>query len=276
MNVSAPSSSASAPKVWTGTTTTRPRRYLRRSWRASKKASYSEVIEQIRRDENNPPRRAKSTSSHQPEQTDAAPPSSVPAPLPLIGVCMHAELQRQWLHSLLLRWEHINLDFLDGKLTAPTFVIDDSKTRLGRWDPHTRTIGISKHHLLEHTWAEIEDTLKHEIAHQVVTELFDAGGSKPHGDLFHRACRMLGMDRSPRSTQDMPPEHVRILKRITRLLNLSTSANTRGKRPFWRPTTVRHNCCRYTDYSRCKLAIHGRAWGVHWRINRKHSSRVLF
>ena len=58
------------------------------------------------------------------------------------------DLQRQWLRALRERWETINRRELNGELKPPLFALDDTTKRLGRWDPTTRTLGVSVDHMI--------------------------------------------------------------------------------------------------------------------------------
>jgi hypothetical protein len=135
------------------------------------------------------------------------------------------DLERHILHQLLRRWQCINDECLDGRLTAPVFALDDAMRRLGRWDAATRTLGISRDHLRVATWLQVEQTLRHEMAHQTVSELFDARSAKPHGALFDRACTMLGLNESESVSLRSNPKSERALRRIQKLMQLATSSN---------------------------------------------------
>ena len=105
-------------------------------------------------------------------------------------------LERRLLHHVAEGWRSLNHDKLAGHLNEPTFQLHEGRGRLGLWDPLTRTISISADHALEDTWAEVELTIQHEMAHQIVSEIFDTPDAAPHGELFHRACRMYVLSRS--------------------------------------------------------------------------------
>ena len=138
---------------------------------------------------------------------------------------LETRLERHILRQLLLRWRRINDECLGGRLTPPVFVLDEARQRLGRWEGNTRTLGISRDHIRSSNWLQIEQTLRHEMAHQAVSELFDASAAKPHGILFRRACRMLEVAPGEVGTSAYDPNTNRVLRRIQKLMQLATSAN---------------------------------------------------
>jgi hypothetical protein len=114
-------------------------------------------------------------------------------------------------------------------LRKPNFAISERLTRtLGNWDARSRTITLS-HQLLEgRRWHLLIETLHHEIAHQIVSELFLEADELPHGPAFRMACHLLGI--SPTATTrpdelDRPREEPRVVRTIRRLLALSGSPN---------------------------------------------------
>ena len=107
----------------------------------------------------------------------------------------------------------------------PQFGIDHAQKRLGQWSPATNTISISSSHLLNDIWLEVELTLKHEMAHQYVSHALKADGAKPHGALFKRASKLLGLESSPRGATATPPDIQRIYERVQKLMELSASSS---------------------------------------------------
>jgi hypothetical protein len=134
------------------------------------------------------------------------------------------DVQRRWLAKLATSFRRINLDCLGGRLKLPTFTLLDTEGRLGQWDAKGRIIGINVEHLAADTWTQVEETLRHEMAHQVVLELFTTEGAPAHGELFKRACTMLEIDAAARG-EAASPEHLRVVERIRKLLNLANSTN---------------------------------------------------
>ena len=137
----------------------------------------------------------------------------------------HERLERAWLAEIGRRWQHINDSLLAGQLSVPTFALSDSATVLGTWSTQTRTLTISRVHVAEATWIEIDDTLRHEMAHQSVSELLGDSDSKPHGPLFKKACEMLQIGASPRVQSSLDQRAKTVLRRIQKLLSLSQSDN---------------------------------------------------
>ena len=134
-------------------------------------------------------------------------------------------LRRAWLAELARRWALVNQHDLQGRLKPPVFALHDGKARLGTWFAQTRTLSLSAAHIARSTWIEINETLRHEMAHQVVSELFTTTDSSPHGSLFQRACKMLHIEGSPRLDCGFDPDTERILRRVQKLMNLSSSDN---------------------------------------------------
>ena len=139
-------------------------------------------------------------------------------------------LRRIWLHEIARRWSRINERELGGRLEPPVFSLHDGEARLGTWSPRVRALSLSALHVAGSTWMEIEETLRHEMAHQVVSELFAEPDARPHGALFSRACKMLKLKGSPRLERSQDPEAERILRRVQKLMNLASSDNAHEAR----------------------------------------------
>ena len=78
------------------------------------------------------------------------------------------------------------------RLKIPNFTIDETLTAtLGSWNETARLITISEKLLELGTWEDIRLVLKHEMAHQIVSEIFDIRNAKSHGLAFRRACKIL-------------------------------------------------------------------------------------
>ncbi|MCK5802737.1 MAG: DUF2786 domain-containing protein [Lentisphaeria bacterium] len=150
-----------------------------------------------------------------------------------------AELDRRILVGLDLEWD-TTISFLPyGKyrIKTPFFSLSDGHSLLGQWvGAPIREIRISRHLVYNHPWYAVVDVLKHEMAHQFAEEVLGARGQRPHGDLFHQACRILGAN--PRASDAYPPldtlvfgedkritDDDRIMQKVRKLLALAASPN---------------------------------------------------
>jgi hypothetical protein len=169
-------------------------------------------------------------------------------------------LQRLWLLQLHDAWVALNDLHLGGRLRPPQFALDFRANPLGLWEPRTRTVRISVPHLMLDTWAAVELTLRHEMAHQVVAELWGAPGASPHGALFERASRLLDLTHSPRLPREPDPASVRTLERVRKLLNLAQSPNAHEAQLAMAAANrllLKHNLSR--------ADVEGREAGYHFR-----------
>ena len=121
-------------------------------------------------------------------------------------------------------------------LKRPIIEIYDSDTHWGDWDPTFRTMRFSVNLIMGHSWDVVVNILKHEMAHQIVTDIFNSVDG--HGVLFKRACQMIGVpDEFCRAGGDIPrkltdfreddidSENTRILEKVRKLLSLAQSNN---------------------------------------------------
>ena len=120
-----------------------------------------------------------------------------------------------------------------------TLAISNSHIHWGQWDPLTRTIHISKKLILEHSWFYVQAILRHEMAHQWVTDhLGDRVDHTPHGEHFRQACQKLGvldeftgasarLQSTPLDWRERTrdPETEKLHQKVQKLLALSSSSN---------------------------------------------------
>lgn len=140
---------------------------------------------------------------------------------------MREQLHRAWIRRLRHEWGRVDAAVLDGALRPPIFRISASRRRLGQWEPASRTLSISEDHIWLDPWADVVETLRHEIAHQVAHELLGGARQPDHGPAWKHACRLLGIQprvrgREPGSSDGRAD---RILERIRKLLALAGSSN---------------------------------------------------
>ncbi|MEE2659279.1 MAG: DUF2786 domain-containing protein [Candidatus Latescibacterota bacterium] len=149
-------------------------------------------------------------------------------------------LDSSWIRTLYRWWDHYNRELLHGALRRPQIELFDGEHRLGEWDPNYRRIRISRNHIRNESWVLVLDTLRHEIAHQFVWEILDAGTEDPHGCAFAEASGRLrcspyarvpiretwsgdGITEAPHAVQC--PADTRVLRIVKKLLSLAASSN---------------------------------------------------
>lgn len=142
------------------------------------------------------------------------------------GISMLHSFQRLFSRFLLHTWQAANQRCLQGRLHPPVFSIGKLGRNLGTWNPQTRTISICETLLATRSELEIEEVLKHEMAHQYADEiLLTEPGAKEtaHGSAFRHACRLLDIEHQARlalTTTSSP-----LIRRIQKLLALGESHN---------------------------------------------------
>lgn len=147
-----------------------------------------------------------------------------------------AFLEEAWLRQLYAEFESISYQYRIS-LRKPLFEIRDLSSQWGQWDPLTRTLTISRRLILTHSWEHVLGVLKHEMAHQFVTEILD--GDSGHGSAFHKACDAIGVPAEYRSsgldlgeplrtwqeTSEVPEEDAAVLRKVEKLLAMAESTN---------------------------------------------------
>jgi hypothetical protein len=148
------------------------------------------------------------------------------------GIMAPPWLQDAWVRELRRFYDLFNHTYAGGQLRPPLIRIVATSRRLGEWNPAARTIAIAEHHVLAHAWESVLDTLRHEMAHQYVSEALGLQGAPPHGAEFHAACRILrapvSLEASPDELgplEESPAGRDRILTRVKEILQLARSPN---------------------------------------------------
>jgi predicted SprT family Zn-dependent metalloprotease len=121
-----------------------------------------------------------------------------------------------------------NQSLFSGKLRLPLLEWSHEQAELGAWIQATRTLRLNAN-LARGPWGTLIEVLKHEMAHQFVSEVLLIAGETPHGGAFRRVCDERGIDpRSkgmPNATETLETEASRVLERVRRLLSLANSEN---------------------------------------------------
>jgi len=143
------------------------------------------------------------------------------------AAALTAELERHLVRELVAEYKRLNGEFFRGSLALPTLELTDTAARLGCWSAERRSIALSRSALLTHGWGVISEVLKHEMAHQYVSEVLRETSETAHGPAFRGVCARLGVDAAAAGL----PVHAqedgerRLVDRIARLLALAESPN---------------------------------------------------
>jgi hypothetical protein len=141
---------------------------------------------------------------------------------------LSAELEAACVRALREAWDTVNYTHFKRRLRPPAIALSDADKRLGRWSTTDRTIEISRRLVLEQPWGVVVEVLKHEMAHQYISEALGLADESAHGDSFRRVCAELGIDGR---ASGMPPASAdggageRVLERVAKLLALAGSTN---------------------------------------------------
>jgi len=145
------------------------------------------------------------------------------------------ELRRQWIKRLYLEYDYFCQEYR-LRMRQPLIRVESLQSKWGTWDPSIRTITINSELIKRHPWDTVLEILKHEMAHQMVSEMRYT--SRPHGLDFLEACRILRVAKwatgASGAISDEEPgwndrvlgaEDEKLLRRVEKLLSLANSSN---------------------------------------------------
>jgi hypothetical protein len=143
--------------------------------------------------------------------------------------------ERAWISELHRAHESICWQY-GVDLDRPMIEISQARREWGAWDADSRTLRISARLIQTHSWDITLNVFKHEMAHQMVTDIF--GKPDAHGPVFKKACQMIGVPHEFRGAGgDLPrrivdfreqaeaSEDMRMLEKVRKLLSLARSKN---------------------------------------------------
>lgn len=146
-----------------------------------------------------------------------------------------SDLQRRWVEQLYIEYETIQYQYR-LRTKTPLICLNELKLQLGSWDSLIQQISISTYLIENYSWNVVVEVLKHEMAHQIVSECYRS--KDLHGQDFRRACQSIGVEEWAQSARidlegiivqwkDSAPtdEQLRLLRRTEKLLALATSTN---------------------------------------------------
>ena len=105
---------------------------------------------------------------------------------------LDSRLHVAWLSQLTREYSDICYQY-GVCLRPPVLSLDHSSNRMGSWSAADRCLSLSPVLIRTHPWHITLQVLKHEMAHQMCSELHgrdDVG----HGPLFRECCLRLGLD----------------------------------------------------------------------------------
>jgi hypothetical protein len=130
------------------------------------------------------------------------------------------------LDALRISFSAINRENLNLSLRAPIFALADQQPA-GSWDAANRMIRFSRAFVATAGWGQVTEVLRHEMAHQYVSEVLRRDHEPPHGEAFAYAARRLGITARASGPllgldDEVEPQE---LRRIRKLLALANSGN---------------------------------------------------
>jgi hypothetical protein len=149
-------------------------------------------------------------------------------------------LKSVWEQQLAKEYDQLVWLFKLKNLRRPPIVIADVDSFWGQWDAIERRIKISKRLIVTYSWDIVINVLKHEMAHQLVSDFYDID-DVAHGNYFKLCCEAIGLPNEFRTSTlnlteimearkdnnwgtESSPE-VNILKRVEKLMSLAQSNN---------------------------------------------------
>jgi len=147
------------------------------------------------------------------------------------------KLEQRILHGLSCEWD-VALWVLESSykslMSKPAFSLKDMDRRVAYWSYEKREICFSRNFILNHSWDDVIEVLKHEIAHQFAHEVLKVQNEKPHGPGFQKACKLLRANPKASGSFDtlreriyknLPSQEDRILIKVKKLMALAQSKN---------------------------------------------------
>ncbi|MBU0730804.1 MAG: SprT-like domain-containing protein [Proteobacteria bacterium] len=146
------------------------------------------------------------------------------------------KLKQIWTSQLYREYDSICWNYR-VKLVKPILELVEARSFLGKWDAGLRTIKVSVNLIRNRSWDQVVNILKHEMAHQIVSDLFKS--DQAHGEMFQRACEMIGVpvlfrgaradlaanDNESEAGFDSPGHNHKMLNKVRKLLALARSGN---------------------------------------------------
>lgn len=148
---------------------------------------------------------------------------------------LRTEIDKRWVQQLYREYD--NICFQHGiHLRKPVLSLSDTESFLGQWDAQLRVLSLSRKLIESHPWHVVVSVLRHEMAHQIVSELF-LTSDVSHGDLFAQACSLIAVPKEfakataalgkevPSWRAQAQESETALLRKVEKLMSLASSAN---------------------------------------------------
>jgi hypothetical protein len=147
-------------------------------------------------------------------------------------------LESIWEQQLAKEYDNLIWLHKVKNLHRPPILVIDVESFWGQWDSVERRIKMSKKLIAMHSWDVVINVLKHEIAHQMVSDLYQSN-EVAHGNYFQICCERVGLPQEFRRSSLNLSEpliadkvssvteeaDLAILKRVEKLMSLAQSTN---------------------------------------------------
>ena len=108
------------------------------------------------------------------------------------------DIEDVWRNKIFYYYNKINGEInarLKTFLKPPTIDISrENKNLWGQWSSEKNTLSITLNLLRNFQWEAVEYVLRHEMAHQIVHEIFKIHDARAHGEVFKKACDVVNID----------------------------------------------------------------------------------
>ena len=130
------------------------------------------------------------------------------------------------LRELAKAWTLFAYKFKWNGMQSPIFKISDVTSYYGQWTPSSREMSFAASLLNNRPWNEVLEVLKHEMAHQYVSEILNVQNETSHGPTFQSVCQKYGIDSTAKSEVDSSQTTTtnHIVEKIQHLLKLASNA----------------------------------------------------
>ncbi|MBI5496507.1 MAG: DUF2786 domain-containing protein [Deltaproteobacteria bacterium] len=124
-------------------------------------------------------------------------------------------------------WAALNTRMFQGRLRPVTMELADLERTVASWNPADRLMRFSRQACTTLLWPQVEEVLKHEMAHQFVSDVLGVTDEASHGRAFRETCARLGIDARATGTPELnlAPEEQAVLRKVEKLRALATSPN---------------------------------------------------